>query len=116
MIDRLFVYGTLAPGRPNEHILADVPGQWQPATVRGHLRNEGWGAVAGCPGIVPDEAGQAVSGLIFSSPALAAHWARLDEFEGSEYRRMTVPALLDDGTVVQAQVYALASGTVPDRP
>ena len=116
MIERLFVYGTLAPGRPNEHILAGVPGQWLPATVRGHLRHEGWGAVAGYPGIVPDERGEAVSGLIFSSTELAAHWGRLDEFEGSEYRRMTVPALLDDGTVVQAQVYALACGIEPERP
>ncbi len=26
----LFVYGTLAPGRPNEHVLVEVPGRWSP--------------------------------------------------------------------------------------
>ncbi len=36
MTDRLFIYGTLAPGRPNEHVLAEVPGAWEPATVRAH--------------------------------------------------------------------------------
>jgi len=47
MTERLFVYGTLAPGRPNEHILADVPGSWEPARVTGTLREEGWGAAMG---------------------------------------------------------------------
>ena len=31
MINRLFVYGTLAPGRANAHVLADIPGTWEPA-------------------------------------------------------------------------------------
>jgi gamma-glutamylcyclotransferase (GGCT)/AIG2-like uncharacterized protein YtfP len=51
MTDRLFIYGTLAPGRPNEHVLADVPGTWERATVRGKLLDEGWGAEVGYPGI-----------------------------------------------------------------
>jgi gamma-glutamylcyclotransferase (GGCT)/AIG2-like uncharacterized protein YtfP len=42
--ERLFVYGTLAPGRPNEHMLAEVDGEWETATVRGRLVQEGWGA------------------------------------------------------------------------
>lgn len=37
MTYQLFVYGTLAPGWPNEHVLADVPGGWEPATVTGRL-------------------------------------------------------------------------------
>lgn len=57
MTDRLFVYGTLAPGRPNEHVLADVEGTWEPATVKGTLLQEGWGAAAGYPGIVLDDRG-----------------------------------------------------------
>lgn len=35
MPEQLFVYGTLAPGRPNAHVLADVPGTWRPATISG---------------------------------------------------------------------------------
>ncbi len=47
MTERLFVCGTLAPGRPNAHILAEVPGSWEPASVTGTLRAEGWGAAMG---------------------------------------------------------------------
>ena len=107
MTYRLFVYGTLAPGRPNEHVLADVPGTWEPATVKGTLLQEGWGAEVGYPGIVLDELGGAVHGFIFSSEALAAHWARLDAFEGDGYERVVTPAELGDGTVVKAHIYAL---------
>lgn len=82
MMHRLFVYGTLAPRRPNAHVLADVPGTWVPATVAGRLLPEGWGAAIGYPGIVLDEHGDEVHGLVFSSERLAEHWARLDEFEG----------------------------------
>ncbi len=53
-MEHLFVYGTLAPGRPNEHILADVPGTWQSAIVFGTLIDEGWGAELGYPGIIPN--------------------------------------------------------------
>jgi gamma-glutamylcyclotransferase (GGCT)/AIG2-like uncharacterized protein YtfP len=37
MTNRLFVYGTLAPGRPNEHVFAEIPGRWEAATVKGKL-------------------------------------------------------------------------------
>ena len=106
---RLFVYGTLAPGRPNEHVLAGVPGTWEPATVRGTLFPEGWGAAAGYPGIVLSEDGDEVEGLVFSSPELPAHWARLDAFEGDGYVRVPVTARLEGGATVEAHVYALSS-------
>jgi gamma-glutamylcyclotransferase (GGCT)/AIG2-like uncharacterized protein YtfP len=107
MTDRLFVYGTLAPGRPNEHVLADVAGTWEPATVKGTLLQEGWGAALGCPGIVLDTEAGIVHGFIFSSEALPAHWARLDAFEGDGYERVVTTAELNDGTVVTAFIYAL---------
>ena len=107
MIDRLFVYGTLAPGRPNEYVLAKVPGTWEPATVKGTLLQEGWGAAVGYPGLVMDELGGDVQGFIVSSEELAAHWARLDEFEGEGYERVVTSAELEDGAIVQAHIYAL---------
>ena len=107
MTDRLFVYGTLAPGRPNEHVLSEIPGTWEPATVKGTLHHAGWGAAAGYPGIVLDEMGREVQGFVFSSDEIAAHWTRLDEFEGEGYKRALVPATLRDGTIVQAYIYAL---------
>ena len=57
MTERLFIYGTLAPGRSNHHHMVDIPGDWQPATLRGRLYEEGWGAAAGYPAIVPGEDG-----------------------------------------------------------
>ncbi len=113
MTHRLFVYGTLAPGRPNEHVLADVPGEWEPATVAGTLFQEGWGAAAGFPGIVLDEHGGEVEGFLFSSESLAEHWARLDEFEGEGYERVVTTVKLKDATAVDAYIYALMGNGSP---
>lgn len=104
---RLFVYGTLAPGRPNQHILQDVPGEWIPATTRGRLYREGWGAAQGYPGMIPDANGERIEGLIFASDELDRHWPRLDDFEGPGYRRVTIDATLADGSTLDAQIYAL---------
>jgi gamma-glutamylcyclotransferase (GGCT)/AIG2-like uncharacterized protein YtfP len=43
VIEKLFVYGTLGPGRPNEHVLVAIGGSWETATVTGRLLEEGWG-------------------------------------------------------------------------
>lgn len=109
MIERLFVYGSLAPGRPNEHILAAVPGSWAPASVSGRLREEGWGAALGFPGLDLDEQGETIEGFVFSSEQLADHWTRLDEFEGDGYRRILADVRLGDGQAVKAHIYALRS-------
>lgn len=108
MVHRLFVYGTLAPGRPNEHVLAGIPGRWQPATVTGSLLQEGWGAAVGYPGIVLDEHGDEIGGLVFSSESLAEHWDRIDEFEGEGYQRVLTTVKLADGTAVDAYIYKLS--------
>lgn len=116
MMDRLFVYGTLAPGRPNEHVLAGVPGNWTPAHVRGRLLQQGWGAEVGYPGIVLDAHGEEVRGLVFSSEELAAHWCRLDEFEGDGYQRVLASATLQDGAVVPVFVYTLSGLDLSGKP
>ena len=113
MTNRLFVYGTLATGRPNEHVLADVPGEWEPATVVGTLFAAGWGAAAGYPGIVLDEHGGEVEGFLFSSESLPEYWARLDEFEGEGYERVLTMAKLEDGTTVEAYIYKLRGNGPP---
>lgn len=115
MPHRLFVYGTLAPGRPNEHVLANVPGEWEPATVTGTLLQEGWGAAAGYPGIVLDQQGGEVGGFLFSSQELAGHWARLDEFEGEGYERVVTRVKRTDGTVVDAYIYKLSGDGLLSR-
>jgi gamma-glutamylcyclotransferase (GGCT)/AIG2-like uncharacterized protein YtfP len=108
MTHRLFVYGSLAPGRPNEHVLASLPGEWQPATVTGTQRQEGWGAALGYPGIVLNPQGAEVPGFVFTSEQLPEHWARLDEFEGSGYERVLTIARLNNGTVVDVYIYQLS--------
>ena len=106
-LERLFVYGTLAPGRPNEHVLAALEGTWEDATVRGTLHREGWGASLGYPAIVLDDAGDEVAGAVFSSVDLADHWETLDAFEGDAYERVLAPVTLANGERAQAFVYAL---------
>ena len=108
MTDRLFVYGTLAPGRPNEHVLGDLDGSWEPAYVVGRLWEQGWGAALGYPGIVlDDQSTDRVDGLVFAAEDLTQHWERLDEFEGEGYRRVVTRATLADGSVVDAHIYVL---------
>ena len=107
MVNRLFVYGTLAPGRPNEHVLANIPGKWEPGTVRGTLLQEGWGARVGYPGMVLDQTGEEVRGFLFSSDELAEHLPRLDAFEGSGYERVKTSVRLDEG-LVEAYIYVLS--------
>ena len=107
MVELLFVYGTLGPGRPNEHVLSAIGGTWEVATVTGRLSQGGWGAAMGYPGIQLDEQGGEVEGLLFSSENLSGHWAALDEFEGEAYERVLATVKLKDGSTVDAYIYAL---------
>ncbi|MBT9313227.1 gamma-glutamylcyclotransferase family protein [Leptothoe kymatousa] len=106
-MQRLFVYGTLGPGRPNEHVLSAIGGTWEKAMVQGYLRPQGWGAAMGYPGIVLDETGDEILGHVFCSEHLAAHWAELDEFEGEDYRRVVVNVKMQNDEMVEAYVYVL---------
>jgi gamma-glutamylcyclotransferase (GGCT)/AIG2-like uncharacterized protein YtfP len=108
MIERLFVYGTLAPGRPNEHVLGEIDGSWEAATVTGALRQEGWGAELGYPRIDLDEHGEEVPGFLFSSEELSGLWSTLDDFEGEAYERVLTAVKLADNRTVNAYIYALA--------
>ncbi len=107
MIERLFVYGTLAPGRPNEHVLSAIGGSWDAASVTGSLRQEGWGAAMGFPGIDLDEHGDEVQGFLFSSEKLSDHWAKLDAFEGKSYERVLTVVKLRGNRTVDAYIYTL---------
>lgn len=106
-MDRLFIYGTLQPGGPNEHILAPIGGEWQPAVIKGTLVEAGWGAGMGYPGLVIDEQGGDVHGQVFTSASLSAHWAELDAFEGEDYDRVLASVTLLSGEQLPAHVYVL---------
>ncbi len=104
---RLAVYGTLAPGRPNHHVLDGLTGRWITGTVRGRLRSQGWGAALGYPGVDLDPEGPPVEVELFESPDLSALWPHLDEFEGAGYRRVTTAVSTPDGPLA-ASIYVLA--------
>lgn len=117
MMGGLFVYGTLAPGRANAHMLANIPGSWTPARVRGRLIPHGWGATLGYPALVLDPNASVVDGLVFSSMSLDKHWATLDAFEGDGYERVWATTEMEDGAVIQSYVYVLSPSeclTLPD--
>jgi gamma-glutamylcyclotransferase (GGCT)/AIG2-like uncharacterized protein YtfP len=101
------VYGSLAPGRPNHQQLNGLSGRWIEGTVRGQLLQEGWGAELGYPGIVLDLDGPAVGVQLFESSDLPDHWTRLDEFEGSGYRRTVTTVSTAEGDLL-ASIYILA--------
>ena len=109
-LERLFIYGSLAPNCPNHHIVAHIDGPWQSGTVEGHLVQQGWGAVMGFPGIVISdltEAKEEVKGLMLTSAQLAENWAMLDEFEGDQYERVIVSVKLDAGHTENAYIYQI---------
>ena len=107
MIDRLFVYGTLAPGKPNDYLLKSILGTWVSATVFGILRDEGWGAELGYPGIELCEHGDIVKGQLLISKHLSSHWERLDNFEGEAYQRVKTKTITTEGETVDAYIYQL---------
>lgn len=109
MIEKLFVYGTLGLGRPNEHILNNIGGTWEVATVSGILIDEGWGSEMGYPAISLDENGKEVEGFIFSSNNLSDNWDKLDKFEGEAYHRVLTNAKLKNKNMTEVYIYALRS-------
>jgi gamma-glutamylcyclotransferase (GGCT)/AIG2-like uncharacterized protein YtfP len=104
---RLAVYGTLAPGRVNHRQISALAGNWQGGTVKGKLFPSGWGAALGFPGLILDPLGPSVQVDVFESTDLPEHWARLDEFEGSGYRRVVATVNTEEGER-NAWIYCLA--------
>ena len=106
-MQRLFVYGSLAPGKINAHLLDGIDGTWEEATVRGVLHSSGWGANFGFPGLVLSKEGVKVSGHLFCSNELTDHWEILDEFEGESYNRILAEVTLRDNSTVDAYIYTV---------
>ncbi len=103
----LFVYGSLQPNGPNEHVLSKISGTWQKATVIGHLVEAGWGAALGYPGVKLVENGEIIEGHVLTSVSLDTFWGELDTFEGEQYERVMTLCKLDTGERLAAFTYAL---------
>ena len=104
---RLATYGSLSPGEINHNQLSALTGRWSKGTVRGILSPAGWGSALGFPALTLDPSGPLVNVNVFESPDLPEHWARLDEFEGSGYRRVVVAVQTPQGEL-PAFIYVLA--------
>lgn len=112
IIDHLFyagrhlaIYGSLAPGKPNHTVVESIHGEWLEGVVHGTFHNAGWGSRKGYPGMTWNPNGQPIPVRVLKSEALVDHWQRLDDFEGSGYRRILVPVDTDDGALLVANIY-----------
>jgi gamma-glutamylcyclotransferase (GGCT)/AIG2-like uncharacterized protein YtfP len=88
---RLAVYGTLAPGRVNHHMVSPLGGEWTPGIAEGDLYQVGWGAALGFMAFRPVPGGPSVDVQVLAAESLPGAWADLDRFEGAEYVRILVP-------------------------
>jgi len=116
----LAVYGTLAPGQPNHHVVAPLGGEWGDGVIEGDLFPVGWGATLGYPAFRPRGGGPAVAVKVLTAPALAIAWPGLDRFEGAEYRRILVPVFTpgradERRLLAVANLYA-AAAALPGAP
>jgi gamma-glutamylcyclotransferase (GGCT)/AIG2-like uncharacterized protein YtfP len=102
------VYGTLAPGQPNHHIVAPLGGEWTGGVIEGDLVATGWGATLGFPAFRPRDGGAAVAVHVLRAPTLPAAWPMLDRFEGREYRRILVP-VFTTGAGAERELRAVAN-------
>src|ERR687897_236453 len=108
----LAVYGTLAPGQPNHHVLAPLGGEWTDGLIEGDLLPLGWGAELGYPGFRPRVGGDAVAVQVLIASSLATALPTLDRFEGPEYQRILVPVFSTELGPVQVderRLYTVAN-------
>jgi len=104
---RLAVYGSLAPGEANHHVLSDLSGEWFHVTVRGRLIDSGWGSDLGFPALRWDPNGDDVPVKLFISTHLPDYWDRIDAFEGDHYRRDLVTVHHPGGETSVANTYVV---------
>ena len=114
---RLVVYGSLAPGRENGHILAPLGGYWTECTVEGRLIDAGWGAPRGFPALGIDRLEETIPAHCITSIALPEVYDALDHFEGEEFVRLLHPYVTRDRQRGIANVYVLAeaAGVEPEE-
>jgi gamma-glutamylcyclotransferase (GGCT)/AIG2-like uncharacterized protein YtfP len=114
--ETLAVYGSLAPGQANHHIVAPLGGEWTGGVVEGELLPAGWGTGLGYLGFRPLAGGGTIAVQVLTAAALTTAWPMLDEFEGPEYQRILVPVFSVDGERrLQAVANLYAAAEAPRR-
>jgi gamma-glutamylcyclotransferase (GGCT)/AIG2-like uncharacterized protein YtfP len=104
---KLAVYGTLAPGESNHHLLASCPGTWTSAAVPGRR------TVRRFPAFTYDPSAALVAVQMLDSPDLPDQWQHLDAFEGPDYPRILVPVYTGDHLLAVANLYASREPVAP---
>ena len=107
MTTTVFVYGTLRSGGSQNHRMGSAK-LLGPAWTLGALFRIDW-----YPGLVPDPAGSPVRGDLYEVDD--ATLSALDEFEGPEYRRESLPVRLADGSSTTADLWVWYGPTAPER-
>jgi gamma-glutamylcyclotransferase (GGCT)/AIG2-like uncharacterized protein YtfP len=97
--ERLVIYGTLAPGKSNHNVIADLRGEYRDCAVHGRISE-----VDGFPHFTWARSDASLGALLFSSKQLPGMWGALDRFEGDGYKRRLIPATIDSGLSI-ASIY-----------
>lgn len=103
---RFFFYGTLQgeAGTPMARWLGPRFGSCERASVQGRMiaihADNGW-----FPALLPGRSGQRISGTLCEIRLGARDLARLDRYEGGEYRRLARAVLTQSGDIVRAETY-----------
>ena len=107
--ETLAVYGSLAPGRSNYHIVEPLGGEWSDGFIEGDLFQTGWGAALGYWAFRPRAGGNRIEVKVLKSSRLSGAWRMLDDFEGDEYRRILVAVMTESNELFTvANLYAAA--------
>lgn len=109
MPNALFVYGTLQPGQSNEHVLKNLNGKFEKATLSGFTFDRIWEQQSGYPGLIKAKPTNKVSGFLFTAVNLSKHWHILDSFETEMYQRIETSVTLEDNSKALAFVYIINS-------
>ncbi|PBJ04981.1 gamma-glutamylcyclotransferase family protein [Flavobacterium sp. ACN6] len=109
LIPALIIYGSLAPGESNHSVMDPIKGEWKKASIKGKLKEGGWGSSLGYNGFIsvnPDEA-ETINCYVLFSNDLTENWDYLDEFEGDGYIRIQAEYELESGQKGIGFIYAL---------
>lgn len=97
---KLVVYGTLAPGKPNNCMISDLEGKYEKCVVWGRIEE-----YEGLPRYTWQVGDNEIEATLFNSRELLRKWDILDRFEGDSYRRRLVPIKINGG-ISTAYIYA----------
>jgi gamma-glutamylcyclotransferase (GGCT)/AIG2-like uncharacterized protein YtfP len=107
-INRLIVYGSLAPGESNEHVLQPLKGTWSSGFIKGYKEILTTGEAIGYYAFTPDDNGPDIEVLIFESDELFGYWDVLDEFEGDDYKRILIEYEDPKGKKQMGHIYRIS--------